>query len=302
VAGGAIWGAALLGVRPAPTDTAWAVALLLLAPLVLVPCGLGLLGPSLPAASARGAWRLAVVLQFPAALLLGVGFCLARGLPAVLLALPWLGVTALLAWLGLGRLRRGWSELGPRAALGYVSVGAFWAVLDRGGVRPLGFEPVIVLLTAIHFHFAGFALPLLTGLAARRVEGRRAWLAVMGGVVAVPLVAVGITATQLRAGPWLECGAAGLMAVAGGLTGYLYFRLACQPSWPPLVRGLWGVAAVSLTGSMVLAALYGVRFFLPLPWLDIPTMRAWHGTANALGFGLAGSIGWALAWPPVPGD
>jgi hypothetical protein len=45
---------------------------------------------------------------------------------------------------------------------------------------------------------------------------------------------------------------------------------------------------------MALAALYGSRAFLPVSWLDIPWMRALHGTANAFGFALAGLLGWWL--------
>ena len=46
--------------------------------------------------------------------------------------------------------------------------------------------------------------------------------------------------------------------------------------------------------TVVLALLYGCRAYFPLAWLDIPWMRAVHGTANALGFGLAGVLGWTV--------
>ena len=66
------------------------------------------------------------------------------------------------------------------------------------------------------------------------------------------------------------------------------------------MRGLWLVAALALAGGMALAALYGCRAYLSLPWLDIPWMRAWHGSGNALGFGLLGVLAWSLAPPAVP--
>jgi hypothetical protein len=241
----------------------------------------------------------AVLLQLPCALLLGVAFLLPRGMLAAALSLPWSATTGLLALLGLLRLwehrRDSLPELCVGLGLVYISIGGLWAVLDRWGARPLQFEPVIVLLTAIHFHYAGFALPVLTGLAMRQVEGPLPRLAGVGVGVAVPLVAVGITATQLNWGPFLECASACLLASAGVLAACLYIQLARQPSWPPLVRGLWAVSSASLTGSMVLAAAYGVRFYVSIPALDIPWMRAWHGTANALGFALAGLMGWMLA-------
>ena len=57
-------------------------------------------------------------------------------------------------------------------------------------------------------------------------------------------------------------------------------------------RILWAVAATSLFFSMSLAALYGLRYFIDVSWLDIPCMRALHGTANALGFAVAGLSAW----------
>jgi hypothetical protein len=241
---------------------------------------------------------LAVIVQLPAALLLGWAFLLPQGLPAAALSLPWLATTGLLALLGLARAwhhRRGpLAELCIDAGLVYLAVGGLWATADRAGLRPLDFEPVIVLLTAIHFHYAGFALPILTGLAMRCERGLLPRLAGFGVVVAVPLVAVGITATQLSFGHLLECVSAWLMALAGGLTAYLYWRLAWHRDRPAVVRGLWQLSAVSLAGGMVLAALYGSRHHVPMTWLDIPWMRALHGTTNALGFALAALAGWTL--------
>ena len=56
------------------------------------------------------------------------------------------------------------------------------------------------------------------------------------------------------------------------------------------VRVLWSIAGVSLAVGMVLAILYGSRQYLTMSWLDIPHMRAIHGTANALGFALCGLV------------
>ncbi|MCI0699140.1 YndJ family transporter [candidate division KSB1 bacterium] len=95
-------------------------------------------------------------------------------------------------------------------------------------------------------------------------------------------------------GTLLECFAACLTALAGSITAWLHLRLSMQKAWPSLTRSLWAVAAISLLFSMILAALYGCRFYFPVGWLDIPWMRVLHGTANALGFGLAGVAAWSL--------
>lgn len=309
LAGGIVWTLGVLVLSPSVFETRWAQALLLFASLVLVPLGLPLLtGEEGEGAVERSLLRIATTAQLPAALLLAGALLLTPGWAAAALAVPWLGVTGLLALTGLARVRRRGlgplSELSIDAALIYVVVGSGWTILDRLGIRPLGFEAVIVLLTAIHFHYAGFVLPLLTGLALRDGDGPAGRVAGLGVIAGVPLVALGITATQLRLGGWLECLAAWVLAVAGMATAWLHLRLAGRRDKPPLVRVLWGISAVSLGASMVLAALYGSRFYAPILWLDIPWMRALHGTANALGFGLAGVLGWTLAAPvrsrPVP--
>ncbi len=305
-AGAAVWAAALLVLRPTPLETAWARALLLLAALVLVPLALRLLDARQPPGGPRTRLRWAAAAQLPAALLLGGAQLLPPGWRAAALALPWLAVTALLAAAGLERLldaqrrrsRRPLAELCLDAGLLYILVGGLWAVADRLGLQPLGFEPVIVLLTAIHFHYAGFALPLLVGFALREVDGPLARLAGIGVIAGVPLVAAGITASQLGANPWLECTAAQLTAAAGLATSWLHLRLAGRRHHPLAARALWTLAAITLAAGMLLAALYGARAYLPVAWLDIPWMRALHGTANGLGFGLAGLAGWAAASSP----
>ena len=296
--GAVVWVVALLVLRPSPLEVIWAKFLLLLAPLVLLPLGLRLARSAADDGLDRP-WRAVTLAQPPAALLLGGAFLLPQGFTAAVLALPWLATTGLIALLGLARVRRHASgsmhALYIDAGMVYVAVGGGWAVLDRLGLRPLDFEPVIVLLTAIHFHYAGFVLPLVAGLIIRRAGGRAARVAGVGVIAGVPLVAVGITTTQLGLPPLLESVAVWLTAAAGMLAGWLQVKLALGPGRPPLIRCLWMVAGVSLIASMALAALYGSRFQAPLAWLDIPWMRAVHGSANALGFGALGLLGWTLA-------
>lgn len=305
--GGAAWILFVLLARPAPTDTAWIHALLLLAPLVLVPLALGLLpGGGEAGRAGAGPSRhpepLAVAIrvgQLPAALLLAGAYLVSPGWLAAVLALPWLGVTGLVALGGQGRLRRRGvrplADLVVDAGAVFLAVGGVWALSDRLGYRPLGFATAIVVLTAVHFHYAGFLLPLFTGLAMRRIEGPVASLTGIGVIVAVPLVAIGITATQLELGPAVETAAALVMAAGGMLAAALHLRLAARPGPPTLARVLWAICGVSLVAGMALAALYGSRFFLHLPWLDVGWMQASHGVVNAFGFGLAGVLGWRSA-------
>lgn len=290
-----IWLVGTIFILPHPFNLAWGQALLLLAPLVLLPLGMDLVSGE---ETERFLW-VAQWLQLPSAVLLGAAYFCPQGVLAGCLALPWLLTTVLIALTGLARIfRRGLTPLAQLcsdAGMVYIAVGAAWAVADRLGIRPLDFDATIVLLTAIHFHYAGFALALATGLVLRLVPGPVSATAGVGVIAGVPLVAAGITATQLGADPVSESVAALWLATAGALCGGLHLWLALRSDAPRLIRVLWGLASVSLLGSMILAGLYGVRFFVPVAWLDIPWMRALHGTANAFGFALASLIGWHLS-------
>src|SRR5262249_19141139 len=110
--------------------------------------------------------------------------------------LPWLAFTGLVAARGLMRLRAGWaldtSEVCAAAAMVFLAIGAAWLTASRFGWQPLGVAEPIVKLTAAHFHYAGFALTLLTGLALAGASGWPARLTAAGVIVGVPLVAAGI--------------------------------------------------------------------------------------------------------------
>jgi hypothetical protein len=203
-------------------------------------------------------------------------------------------------------LMRGWdSRRGPlaefavAAGLTFLAIGGGWALLDRAGIRPLGFEPEIVLLTGIHFHYAGFALPILTALASnsplrRRSGGILERATILGVISSVPLVAVGITVTKLGYPSWMELVAAWCMSLSGLGVAWLYMRLAFGPLTRRVSRELWAAGSLLLACGMVLSLIYGSRSLLPPLWLDIPWMRALHGMANAIGFVIPCLIGWRL--------
>ncbi|MGI9429278.1 MAG: YndJ family protein [Bythopirellula sp.] len=295
VIGMLVW---LIGVgylRPHPFDTSWAHAILGFAPLVIVPLAAHVVMLS---DDVSLWWQRARLAQLPAAILFAVALILPQGWQSALLSLPWFLVALMFAGVGLANLTRHGirspERLGVSAGMIMLLVGASWAMLDRWGMRPLKFEPVIVLLTAIHFHYAGFALPILAGLVAP--WGSQAWgMRIVAAVIlSVPAVAIGITATQLQLQPIFETMAAWLMSLAGTLVSWSYWRQASQTRWPASSRRLWRFASAALAAGMVLSLLYGSRQLTDVSWLDIPWMRALHGTANAFGFTLVALWGWAV--------
>ncbi len=299
--GGAVWLVSATWQVSDLRSFAWSSALLTFAALVLVPLVLDLAGEKDERGLGRRLLDWARMLHMPAAVMLTVAGRLEPGLVAAGLALPWVTLTGMLALAGAARIAgRGlmplW-QLCRDAGLMLIAVGGVWTLTDRLGLHPLGFGTDIVQLTAVHFHYAGLVLPVVTGWVLREFPGSRfAAVAGWGVLAGVPLVAVGITSTQLGGGMLGELLAALVLAPSAMIVAVLQLRLAFSRRWPRLVQALWVVAGLSLLFGMALALLYAARAqVLPLPWLDIPWMRALHGTTNALGFGLCATLGWSLA-------
>lgn len=283
---------------PQAQHAAWGEALVLFAALVVVPLLLDLLRDSTDDPRSAGWFSAAVRWQLPAAVGLVVSYNLGRGWVAPLCALPWVVLLSILATVGWHRMAHaGFASIAARCdcvGMIYAAVAALWLLADRLALQPLGFDADIVLLTAVHFHYAGLVLPVLTALVLRSDGCPRLVRGVgFGVVVGIPAVAVGITSSQFRLSPALEAAAALTMATGGMAVAVLHLKLGLQSRARILQRGLWTVAGLSLGAGMALAAVYGVRsFVLPLPWLDIPAMRALHGTLNSIGFGFCGVLAW----------
>jgi hypothetical protein len=252
--------------------------------------------------SAEGARRTEQSAAVASALL----FAASLFLPALAVwgVVPWLAVCARAALRGLRRMaaREGrdtadWSRL---AAHLYLPIGGVWALFHEAGYQPLGFSAVIVLLTGVHFHYAGFALPWLSGRLLSRGPSRAGQRAGAWGVIAgVPLVAIGITSSQLRL-PWqVETAAVTLLASSAFVISYGYLAWAGQAGGAS--GGLFLLGGVALALGMVLALLYGWRYLLAFPWVTIPAMYTLHGTLNSWGFCVPAILGNRLLPPLEPG-
>jgi hypothetical protein len=282
------------------TDVFEPAALLVLSPLVLVPL---LLTAILDEHDDTPMTRALCVAQLPCALLLPVALSIRPGAFALLASLPWTGWTALAALEGarrvLATLRRSGlrglydAELAIAAGLGFPLIGSGWLLCDRLALEPLGFSPLIVLLTATHFHHAGLTLPLMAGLLGRSLgaEMTEPWrTTAVVVVIAVPLVAMGITFS-----PLLELVAAWLTAASGIAVAIGMLRRA--NTLPTIPAMLSAFAGASLLAGMSFAASYAIGEYAGTPWPDITSMIRLHGAINALGFGLLGSWAWHLTPP-----
>ena len=289
----------ILFLLPLPTDIVNAVIqrLLLAGPLIAVPLGLSMV------ADAR-AWpcKAAVWLQLPFAVGGVASLYVPQGAVGVGLAVPWAVETALIALFGLWRLRergldlRRPEELCIDAGLAYLSIGGAWWLIARSGVHTDLFEPLIVQLTPPHFHFAGFAAPLIAGLVGRliptdRPRARRAYaLAALSVIAGPPLIALGITLSPLVEVICALILASGLLLLSGLMLFVVLPSLKNPFAWVLMI-----ISSLSLVLTMVLACLYAIGEFNEEVWLLIPTMAQTHGVANVFGFSLCGLLALALS-------
>jgi hypothetical protein len=274
--------------------------LFLVGPVVLVPIWMAGLARPRTAAADR-LLRLARWLSLPTGVALAAAFALPPGPLAGLLAVGWLAMASLGAIAAAvdvtAALRGGtWRRPDPNhawwVAMPFLAVSAGNAVADRLGVQPFGFAPTIILLTAIHFTFAGFIL-ILAGAAAYRSRPSR-WLeAAIGSViVGIPVTAVGFFGVAIAA--WIGA----LLVAAGGFgIGIGHLAAATRGDVVPSVvaRSLIGIAGLALLVSMPLAAIYATSVWTGAAWLDLPTMARTHGAINVLAFALPSTVGWAVA-------
>ncbi len=310
---------------PLPTDivSAGIQRLTLVGPLVAAPLILAMLEPDAGQRRARIAWLAASWLQLPCAALAIAAHYRAPGLEAALLAVPWLLVTLACALYGLARLisratsspqapltlKTALDRVGPidalcvDAGLAYVVVGATWMIIARSGVILEAFDPLIVQLTAAHFHFAGFTAPIITGLIgplipADRPRARAAFaIAAVAVIAGPPLIGIGISISPLMEVICALILASGLLVLAALMAFVVGPALKNTIAW-----GLMLIASLSLVLTMALACAYATGEFLGQSWILIPRMAETHGLANVFGFSLCGLIALLLIRSPGQRD
>src|SRR5690348_896386 len=268
-----VWVLLVLAVTTDSHETELIHRVVFFAFLVIVPLGLSL-APG-EQTTGLGLYRIAVFLQPVAAVIAITSFFFAKGAASAALAAVWFVFTAIVALFGLTRLvSRGLyplPETSVDAGFLYLPVGGAWLIVYRLGVQPLDYGETIILLTVVHFHFAGFAAPIVAGMAgrvlARSKVGTGFPIIVVALIAAMPLVAAGITFS-----PWL--GLAGTLLLSIGLV--LLAVLTTARVLPAIAslsaRVLLLIGALSSFVAMMLASLYSYSIVAHVLILRIPTM------------------------------
>ena len=298
IAGLVVWEIACFWRTSPSMETELINRMLLFGVLVIVPLGLCVIARD-QSDQESFFLRLATIAQPFGAVAVLMSFFLEQGIAAAVLAAAWLVVTSLISLYGLARLSFGQTrtaaEVSISAGLIYLSVGSGWLIMARLGIQPLGFGDTIVLLTAVHFHYAGFAAPILTGLAGRMLANRsqtirRLFTLVVAGVIAgTPLVATGITLS-----PALALAGALVFSIALALLGVLVTGWVVPAVALRSVQVLLVLSSVSTFVSMALASIYAYSIVAKKLIIDIPQMAMSHGMINATGFSFFGLLAWFI--------
>jgi hypothetical protein len=301
VLGAVIWAGVAVLARIGVAPIGAIELMFLFAPLLIVPLGMELgrvMGSDTPLT------RLARRIQPAAAALAVAALWLPPGRPAGGLACAWMVVClsmTVAALTDLSSLARSQPGSSTRSTMQRItvavaqldlSVGGAWLVASRLGLRPMRIQEPIGLLTAVHFHYAGFATATIAGamlqFAALRQERR--WLQwLVAVVIGMPfVVAVGFVIS-----PQLKLGAAAMFSASvAGLA--VVLRSSAKRLQSGTARLLFHVASVSVFAGMVLSAAYAVADFRGSDVLPIPQMARTHGILNAVGFCLPALLGWLV--------
>ncbi len=293
--GAATWAlfACLAGLRRAPFGII--ELLFLFAPLVIVPLG-SELTRRLTCAGSRRAIALTRSLQVLSPLAVSVAFWLPPSRTAAALSVAWL---LLCLFLAAERFLQSRTEARTDVSLilnlAYLDLifGAAWLVISRAGFRPMGFQEPIILLTAVHFHYSGFATALIAAATLR--EFRRRNLVMPGARVLIWLVVLlpYLLAAGFVFSPLLRFAAAIALATCVTALAMILLWFAGEFHSSP-ARVYLRSAGCAALAAFSLAGIYAVSEYFDKDWITVPGMANSHGVLNGLGFVLFALLAWLM--------
>ncbi|WP_227938835.1 YndJ family protein [Alkalihalobacillus deserti] len=278
--------------------------LLLFAMLVILPLTLYLTETKDRKGNYFKTYLLSVYLYPVAALLAFISFFFPIGITAGILSIAWLLWTSLVFLYGLFRLlARGIyfiEEISIDIGLMYLVLGGVWFSIFQFGFDVMEFGSIIILLTAIHFHFSAFITPIFVGLLGRVLRHCDGHLHIIYRIIAIGVmvsslgIAIGITFSRL-----IEFIFVVVFVIC--LWAYAYFTIVTirKDLLNKFAYVLLVFSSGTLVFTMVLAFYYGLGRLLHIELISIPDMVWLHGIGNAFGFVFLGVIGWFLINPKM---
>ncbi|MBE7121774.1 YndJ family protein [Bacillus cereus] len=207
-------------------------------------------------------------------------------------ALLWFIYTGIIALFGVSRLlERGWKPLEETAidsAFIYLFLGGFWFFASVAKLSIMHFSSDIVLLTAAHFHYSAFLLPLSAGLLGRKRErGSKLYDAIMFIIVISPMtVAIGITYSRV-----FEFFAVFIYLCAIYGYGIYVWRTKFNVISAKILLTL---SSSTLMVTIMFSLIYSYGNFKQVMTITIVQMVWIHGVVNGIGVALPAFLGWMI--------
>ncbi|AFU12426.1 putative membrane protein [Bacillus thuringiensis MC28] len=207
-------------------------------------------------------------------------------------ALIWFVYTGIVALFGVSRLlERGWKPLEETAidsAFIYLFLGGFWYFASVAKISIMQFSSDIVLLTAAHFHYSAFLLPLSAGLIGRKREKRsKVYDVIMFIIMISPMtVAIGITYSRI-----FEFFAVVIYLCA--IYGY------CIYVWKAKFNAIRAkvlliISSSTLMVTIMFSLIYSYGNLKQVLTITIAQMVWIHGVVNGIGVALPAFVGWMI--------
>ncbi|AEP90951.1 YndJ protein [Bacillus subtilis subsp. subtilis str. RO-NN-1] len=173
----------------------------------------------------------------------------------------------------------------------YLAGGGFWFFAYAAHLQVMQFGPLIILLTAVHFHYSAFLIPIFNGLLGRSIRKHRMLYSLITWVILLSplLIALGITYSKT-----LDVIAVSIYMAAIYLHAFLVFTAAFHTKTGTfLIRLSSAVLMITIAFSLI----YSFGVFRQEVTLTINQMIWIHGFVNAFGVILPALIGWRIEKP-----
>jgi hypothetical protein len=186
-----------------------------------------------------------------------------------------------------------WEHLPIASGWLLIAVGGLWFTSLIVGKSPWNYDRQFIMLTALHFHFAGFALPILTGqLIHFSKKNKLVGTNVLTSTCPILLVSIPFVGIGIAYSPPIE-----LVASISLLTCCILmavYQIYCAGFIKSHGGWLLSISATALIASSIMAIIYSIGEYTDNQLLSIPIMIVSHGTLNSLGFSLLGLLGWTI--------
>ncbi|MGE6629775.1 YndJ family protein [Bacillus sp. NPDC077027] len=210
----------------------------------------------------------------------------------------WLLYTICLALFGFLRfIKRGLYPLSESiidSAFMYLSLGGGWFFVYTADVPIMTFSPLMILLTAIHFHYSAFFIPIFHGLLGR-LQKKQSVLYQLSAYIIISspiLIAIGISFSRL-----FDTFSVLLYVFALYIYGFIALKTKFRSK---IAKGWILCSAIFLMGTIVLSLVYSTGMLTGKNYIGIEEMIWFHGSVNAFCVILPGIIGWMMERPASP--